>query len=551
MSMGISVTCKRSWLGSGSRRTGTPLPPSSRSCVACSTGAGSSCRRPAVEPPGSGGRRSRSGAGGTWRSPGSRGPHRRRRRPGRGRADPRTAAPSTGCGRPDPSGTGARPTVRGGPAAPRHRPVLLGRAHPRPGAGGRRAAAAGAACWSTSRWPGRVIAPTRDLAHRRDGRRRHPGRATSTTSPCRRDAMVGAAGLVHRAAGFAVGGAGVAAVWWGGAAGVLDARSSSTSRGARRAPARAPGRAARPRSRPPTRCWTAPPPPSTPPRGADHVTAVAVVRSAVERPCERSSTARRGWSGRAAQPRPSARARLADLALYVRQHHGERDHAALGARGSRPDRSMTERGRTTAPGRRAGRSVRPRARTTRGPRRWTAAPAAALRPGGAPPGRRGRRAPRRRDPRRGWQPAAPHRAAGRRSRWSSPPTARRPSRASTSAGAPQLARGAAQSSRRPCACSASGRRCTGWACPTRRCDRADDLRARWDRCWTVPTPTSPPGRPTRTPTTAPPGSPRPRRPVTAHGWSYPIWMWAWTPPDDPSVPWDRAHVSRSTTERGR
>ena len=31
-------------------------------------------------------------------------------------------------------------------------------------------------------------------------------------------------------------------------------------------------------------------------------------------------------------------------------------------------------------------------------------------------------------------------------------------------------------------------------------------------------------------------------PVTAHGWSYPIWTWAWTPPDDPTVPWDRAHV---------
>jgi LmbE family N-acetylglucosaminyl deacetylase len=31
-------------------------------------------------------------------------------------------------------------------------------------------------------------------------------------------------------------------------------------------------------------------------------------------------------------------------------------------------------------------------------------------------------------------------------------------------------------------------------------------------------------------------------PVTAHGWSYPIWMWAWTTPDDPIVPWDRAHL---------
>jgi len=31
-------------------------------------------------------------------------------------------------------------------------------------------------------------------------------------------------------------------------------------------------------------------------------------------------------------------------------------------------------------------------------------------------------------------------------------------------------------------------------------------------------------------------------PVTVHGWSYPIWTWAWLAPTDPSVPWDRAHV---------
>lgn len=31
-------------------------------------------------------------------------------------------------------------------------------------------------------------------------------------------------------------------------------------------------------------------------------------------------------------------------------------------------------------------------------------------------------------------------------------------------------------------------------------------------------------------------------PVTAHGWSYPISMWAWTAPDDQAVPWRRAHV---------
>ncbi|WP_433558587.1 PIG-L family deacetylase [Pseudonocardia xinjiangensis] len=31
-------------------------------------------------------------------------------------------------------------------------------------------------------------------------------------------------------------------------------------------------------------------------------------------------------------------------------------------------------------------------------------------------------------------------------------------------------------------------------------------------------------------------------PVTAHGWSYPIWTWAWTEPGGPAVPWERARV---------
>ena len=33
-------------------------------------------------------------------------------------------------------------------------------------------------------------------------------------------------------------------------------------------------------------------------------------------------------------------------------------------------------------------------------------------------------------------------------------------------------------------------------------------------------------------------------PVTAHGWAYPIWMWAWLRPDDPAVPWERARLLR-------
>jgi hypothetical protein len=31
-------------------------------------------------------------------------------------------------------------------------------------------------------------------------------------------------------------------------------------------------------------------------------------------------------------------------------------------------------------------------------------------------------------------------------------------------------------------------------------------------------------------------------PVSTHGWSYPIWTWAWVDPADPSVPWERARV---------
>ena len=31
-------------------------------------------------------------------------------------------------------------------------------------------------------------------------------------------------------------------------------------------------------------------------------------------------------------------------------------------------------------------------------------------------------------------------------------------------------------------------------------------------------------------------------PATTHGWSYPIWMWARMTPDDPAIPWIRAHL---------
>jgi LmbE family N-acetylglucosaminyl deacetylase len=41
-------------------------------------------------------------------------------------------------------------------------------------------------------------------------------------------------------------------------------------------------------------------------------------------------------------------------------------------------------------------------------------------------------------------------------------------------------------------------------------------------------------------------------PVTAHRWSYPIWMWHWVSPDDPAVPHERAFVHRlSESQRHR
>ncbi len=88
--------------------------------------------------------------------------------------------------------------------------------------------------------------------------------------------------------------------------------------------------------------------------------------------------------------------------------------------------------------------------------------------------------------------------------------------------------------------------CTGSGCRTPASTAAAPSCARpCDRCSPAPTPTSRRGPATRTRTTAPPGSPprTPRR-VTAHGWAYPVWMWAWLTPDDPAVPWDRARLLR-------
>lgn len=42
------------------------------------------------------------------------------------------------------------------------------------------------------------------------------------------------------------------------------------------------------------------------------------------------------------------------------------------------------------------------------------------------------------------------------------------------------------------------------------------------------------------------------RPPHAHCWSYPIWMWHWSKPGDPSIPWSRAAIHRAgSTHRER
>jgi alkylation response protein AidB-like acyl-CoA dehydrogenase len=138
--------------------------------------------------------------------------------------------------------------------------------------------------------------------------------------------------------GFALGGGGVAAVWWGGAAGVLDhvlghlgpspdrhalahvgelhaalagtdalvARTAALVDAAAAAPAQA----------------GAP---------ADVVLAVATLRAAVERAARDVVDRAPRIVGPGPLSRDAGLARmLADLALYVRQHHAERDHAALG-----------------------------------------------------------------------------------------------------------------------------------------------------------------------------------------------------------------------------
>jgi alkylation response protein AidB-like acyl-CoA dehydrogenase len=148
--------------------------------------------------------------------------------------------------------------------------------------------------------------------------------------PVTDDDLVGEPGWYVARPGFALGGAGVAAVWWGGAAGVLDrvlrhlrpdpdahqlAHVGELHAALAAADALLGQTAAAVDADP----------------AADHGLAVATVRAAVERAAREVVDRAPRIVGPAPLSRDPELARaLADLGLYVRQHHAERDHAALG-----------------------------------------------------------------------------------------------------------------------------------------------------------------------------------------------------------------------------
>jgi alkylation response protein AidB-like acyl-CoA dehydrogenase len=148
--------------------------------------------------------------------------------------------------------------------------------------------------------------------------------------PTSGDDQVGAPGWYVARPGFALGGAGVAAVWWGGAAGLVDRAVEHVRPGAdphvlahvgelHAALAAAEALLAR----------TAAELDANP--GADNTLPVATLRATVERTVREAVDRVPRVVGPAPLSRDAGLARaLADLLLYVRQHHGERDHAALG-----------------------------------------------------------------------------------------------------------------------------------------------------------------------------------------------------------------------------
>jgi hypothetical protein len=165
---------------------------------------------------------------------------------------------------------------------------------------------------------------------------------------------VGGSGWYLTRPGFALGGAGVAAVWWGGAAGVLDRllpylggvpdRHALAHVGELHA-ALAAVHALLERTAAlvdtalvDTACGTAGAPTATgTSTGTATVTApdVTLAVTTLRAAAERAAREVADRAPRIVGPGPLSRdaelaGALADLALYVRQHHAERDHAALG-----------------------------------------------------------------------------------------------------------------------------------------------------------------------------------------------------------------------------
>lgn len=143
-------------------------------------------------------------------------------------------------------------------------------------------------------------------------------------------ALVGPPGAYLQRPGFWWGGAGVAAVWLGGAAGVLDdvldgAAGADDHRLAHIGALHADLQAADA-----LMVRTAEAIDADPSHG--HRTAVWTARAAAERVCRTVidiAPRAAGVAGLACSATLSSR--LADLQIYIRQHHGERDLAALGA----------------------------------------------------------------------------------------------------------------------------------------------------------------------------------------------------------------------------
>ena len=141
--------------------------------------------------------------------------------------------------------------------------------------------------------------------------------------------LVGTPGWYTERPGFWWGGGGVAAVWLGGAFGVLDALRTQLRvkadpfQLAHIGALQASTAAARALLLATAAAIDADP-------AGGHRTAVWTLRSAVERSCREVLELAPRVAGVAALTRSPLGQRLADLGIYIRQHHGERDLAALG-----------------------------------------------------------------------------------------------------------------------------------------------------------------------------------------------------------------------------